>query len=290
MGYLHIDNLYKNLDILLMRECYALEKIHGTSAHVSWNGGMLKFFAGGVSYEDFVALFDVDALTAKFAAKFTSLVDVVIYGEAYGGKCQQMSATYGEDLRFVAFDVKVGDCWLAVPNAVDLVLEMGLEFVSYQRIPADILSIEVQRNADSVQAVRNGIGVGKMREGVVLRPLQEFTTNNGSRLIVKCKRDEFRETATSRELRGSPDEIAILTDAKRVADEWVTAMRLAHVLDKLGACDITRTKEVIDAMVEDVEREASGEIISDKNIRKAIGKATSVLFKSHLEDSLKKVV
>lgn len=33
MGYLHIDNLYKNRDILLFRECWALEKVHGTSAH-----------------------------------------------------------------------------------------------------------------------------------------------------------------------------------------------------------------------------------------------------------------
>ena len=36
MGYRHIDNLYKDQRILLFRECFALEKIHGTSAHVSW--------------------------------------------------------------------------------------------------------------------------------------------------------------------------------------------------------------------------------------------------------------
>ena len=35
MGYRHIDNLYKNQDILLFRECFALEKIHGTSANVA---------------------------------------------------------------------------------------------------------------------------------------------------------------------------------------------------------------------------------------------------------------
>lgn len=29
MGYLHISNLYKDIDILLFKECYALEKIHG---------------------------------------------------------------------------------------------------------------------------------------------------------------------------------------------------------------------------------------------------------------------
>ncbi len=29
MGYMHIDNLYKDQTILMFRECYALEKIHG---------------------------------------------------------------------------------------------------------------------------------------------------------------------------------------------------------------------------------------------------------------------
>jgi hypothetical protein len=32
MAYLHIENLYKARDIMLFRECYAMEKIHGTSA------------------------------------------------------------------------------------------------------------------------------------------------------------------------------------------------------------------------------------------------------------------
>src|SRR5690348_10996218 len=35
MGYLHIGNLYKTQDLLLFRECYALEKVHGTSAHIT---------------------------------------------------------------------------------------------------------------------------------------------------------------------------------------------------------------------------------------------------------------
>ena len=30
MGYLHIDNLYRAREILLLREAFALEKIHGT--------------------------------------------------------------------------------------------------------------------------------------------------------------------------------------------------------------------------------------------------------------------
>ena len=40
MGYLHIENLYKAQDILLFRECYALEKVHGTAAISKKAAGM----------------------------------------------------------------------------------------------------------------------------------------------------------------------------------------------------------------------------------------------------------
>ena len=66
MGYLHIDNLYKNQNILMFRECYATEKIHGTSAHVSWNDGKVGFFSGGEKYESFVKLFDAEKLVELF--------------------------------------------------------------------------------------------------------------------------------------------------------------------------------------------------------------------------------
>ncbi len=47
MGYRKIPNLYKDADILLFKDCFASEKVHGTSAHVSWKDGKVNFFAGG---------------------------------------------------------------------------------------------------------------------------------------------------------------------------------------------------------------------------------------------------
>lgn len=41
MGYQHIPNLYKEQAILAQSECYALEKIHGTSAHIKFKAGSL---------------------------------------------------------------------------------------------------------------------------------------------------------------------------------------------------------------------------------------------------------
>ena len=59
MSYLHIDNLYKAQEILLFKECYAMEKIHGTSAHISFNSGNVKFFSGGCKHGEFIKLLNL---------------------------------------------------------------------------------------------------------------------------------------------------------------------------------------------------------------------------------------
>lgn len=278
---MHIDNLYMNQDILLFRECYAMEKIHGTSAHISWKNGELKFFAGGVDHANFIKLFEGWNLKQQFKETFINGQGVVVFGEAYGGKCQGMKDTYGPNLRFVVFEVKVGDSWLNVPNAQDVANKLGLEFIHYTRIPTDLDSINTERDADSIQAIRNGIGSGKIREGIVLRPLIELVKNNGERIISKHKRDEFRETKTPREV--DPERRQILDDAESIADEWVTPMRLSHILQNFPFPSIKITGDIIKTMVKDVIREASTEIVDSKDVRKAIGRKAAELFKQYLQ-------
>jgi len=279
MGYLHIENLYKNIDIMQFKECYAMEKIHGTSAHVRFKDGEVAFFSGGEKHDKFVDLFDKEFLTEKFTELFDC--DVVIYGEAYGGKCQGMSATYGKELKFIVFDVKVDGIWLDVPNAEDVAKKLGLEFVAYEKIPTELKYIDAERDKMSSQAIRNGLGYDKLREGVVLRPLIELIKSNGKRVISKHKRDEFIETKTPREV--DPEKLKILAESKEIAEEWVTPMRLEHVLDKLGnPDDISATGTVIKAMIEDIFREAEGEIVESKTAQQAIGKASAILYKSKI--------
>ena len=286
MGYLHIDNLYKDQTILIFKECYALEKIHGTSAHISWNvkEKKVKFFSGGESHERFVSLFDVEFLQTKFAELFVTS-NAIIYGEAYGGKQQGMSNTYGKELKFIGFEVQVNEMWLNVPNAEGVCKSLNIEFVDYVKVSTDLDVLNSERDKPSTQAKRNGIVEDKIREGVVLKPLVEFTTNNGGRVIAKHKRDEFKETKTPREV--SPEEFKVMEDAKAIAEEWVTEMRLKHVLDKLPqGINVESTKIVIDAMVEDVYREAKGEIIESREVTKYIGSKTAVMFKQKLQNEM----
>ena len=282
MGYLHIENLYKNQTILLFKECYALEKIHGTSAHVGWKDETLYFFSGGAAAGEFSKLFNEENLTAKFIAAGKS--EIVVYGEAYGGKMQGMSKTYGADLRFVVFDVKIGESWLNVPNAEAFAISFGLEFVPYAKIPTSLITIDAERDKPSGQSIRNlGVleGVNKIREGVVLRPLEEMTDKRGNRVICKHKRAEFSETKTPHQV--DPARKEVFDKAEAIAEEWVTEMRLSHVLDKIGnPRDMEAIPELIQAMIEDVTREAAGEILDSKEARKAIGQKAVQLFKTRI--------
>ena len=271
----------------MFRECYALEKLHGTSAHISWDKGQLHYSSGGEKHDRFVALFDDVALRAAFEA--IGHERVVVFGEAYGGSQQRQSWRYGPDLKFCAFEVRVGDDWLAVPQAHDVCTKLGLEFVHYRKVSTDLASLDAERDAPSEQARRNGVDGDKPREGIVIRPLEELALNNGSRIMAKHKRDEERETATPRKVV-DPSHMIVLREANEIASEWVTPTRLQHVLDKVGPdSGMEKTREVISAMVEDVVREAGAEIVDSQEARKAICARTAILFKTHLKSKLEEV-
>jgi hypothetical protein len=304
MGYMHIENLYKNQTLLMFKKVYALEKIHGTSAHISFKRksqapiegveqpdlAEVGFFSGGEKYEKFVALFNEEELKAKFLEAGPK--SMIVYGEAYGGKQQGMKDTYGDQLKFVAFDVQMGSrdpndpegsLWLGVESATTMAAKLGLEFVAWNLVDTDLASLDRERDLPSRQAVRNGIAEPRIAEGVVLRPPIEVRTNNGARLIAKHKRPEFSERASKKDTQVTPEKQELLTKAEEIAFEWVTSTRLEHVLDKLQAKlghppVMEQTRQVIDAMIEDVTREAKGEIVESKEAIRAISTATAKLF------------
>jgi hypothetical protein len=289
---MHIDNLYKSRDILEFKSCYAMEKIHGSSAHVSWktrsepNGATteeLNFSPGGIDHDTFERLFDKDKLKESF--RHLGHSDVVIYGEVYGGKIQKMRETYGAAIKFVAFEVKIGNLWLCVPDAEKVANSLSFDFVSYALIPTTLEAIDAERDKPSIQAIKNGVGLDRKREGIVLRPPIEVIKNNGSRIIAKHKREDFQETKTPRPL--SKDKFEVLQKANEIADEWVTDMRLTHVLDSFPSAGIEQTGAIIGAMVDDVCREAGDEIVMSKEAKTAIARKTALMFKTRLKESLK---
>lgn len=294
MSYLHIENLYKNQEILMFKECWATEKLHGSSGHVSFNynynnnGDKLDpqviFFCRGCKKELFEAIFDKEELKKKFIE--TGLEAVTIYGEAIGGKMQGMSHTYGKELKFVAFEVKIGHCWLDVPKAHKFCKEMGIEFVAYEKTSTNLEDLDRERDRPSRQAKRNGIIEDKISEGIVIRPLIELKKNNGARIIAKHKRDEFMETQKPRKVQ-DPAKLKVLTEAKAIAEEWVTINRLSHILQKIEDVSMENIKEIIKTMIEDIKREGDKEIIWNKTVEKYIGQTTAKMTKQYFQNKLK---
>lgn len=296
MGYLSIENLYRPRaqQILAFKQLFALEKIHGTSSHLKWqkkdDAGCLTFFSGGENYGKFIALFDQEALTAKLTELFGIPEEpVIIFGEAYGGKQQKMSATYGPDLKFVAFDVQVGSNWLNVERADYIVRQLGLEFVDYVLIDSTLEAIDAQRDRPSTQAARNGITEPKIREGVVLRPPFEVTLNNGQRLITKHKRDEFKEIGAPT-VSVDPGKADLAMRMKAIAEQWATPMRFEHVVDQLirnrdeKQVDMKDIPDLIKLMCADILREGEGEVVitDEKAFNKSVGALVVKMLKAQL--------
>ena len=71
MGYLSILNTYKEPIVFQFKRLYALEKIHGTSAHVKWSAAKtaadkptISYLSGGASHHTFSGTKEIaDAMT-----------------------------------------------------------------------------------------------------------------------------------------------------------------------------------------------------------------------------------
>jgi len=98
--------------------------------------------------------------------------------------------------------------------------------------------------------------------------------------IAKHRIEKYSERATPQKII-DPAKLEVLGRADEIANEWVTPMRLLHVLDKIPPpLGLAQMPAVITAMLEDVLREAKGEIVDSKDARRAIGKRTAELFRA----------
>jgi hypothetical protein len=278
MAYMHIRNLHSFKEMLMFREVYALEKIHGTSANIRIDplGKKIQYFTGDI-LSQFVTLFNEEELLDKVVGT----MPITIYGEHHGGKILKQSARYGTQKRFVAFEVMIDKTWLNVPQAFSVAEDLGIPFVSHSLVPCTIEALDEQRDLPSFQAIRNGVQEPQTREGIVIRPIQEAVSQDGFRYIAKYKRPEFSETSTFRVVNDPSPEIMT---ARGLAEEWVTRNRLISVVQHGGFTGIEQMREVILAMVGDVLRESEGEVADTKENIKAIGQLTALLYKKYLQE------
>ena len=293
ISYMKINNLYKNKDILYFKQAIAMEKGHGTSSNVKYNQqeDKLHFFSGGAKHDQFVALFNQEELLNKFrenAKEHPDIQNLTVYGESLGGKMQGMSQTYGPNLSFITFEVKINEEFLGVFQAEKIALKLGFEFIPYKVIDTTEEAINAAMLEESEIAVRRGMGHGKTREGIVLRPLINLIHPNSGRIISKHKNPIFAEREHTPRF-SDPEQLRVLEGAKEIADEWVLPERLRHVLDRLRSewnaePEMKDMNKVIKAMILDIFTEGKDEIVETKEVRKYIGAKTAKLFQIFLRD------
>lgn len=289
MGYQKIPNLKRDFKILeICKQVYCLEKIHGTSSHIAFRDDKLNFYAGGVPYDVFIKLFDHDRLLEAFRNLGHNCI--TIFGESYGGKLQKMTDVYGPELKFVAFEVKIRNVWLNVQQAEKVARSLGFDFVFYNLVEATVEAVNAERDRPSTQALKNGMGPDKWSEGVVVRPVVELMTGDGKRLLAKHRRSKYEETKTTRELSMTPEERALVKNARDVSEEFVTDMRLQHVVDQYLAAkheadhsgqyllSVKDTGPIVRLMIDDIVTEHGDEIVWSKEVGKLIGAKTAAMF------------
>jgi len=169
------------------------EKVDGTNIRAYWDGNRVTF--GGrtdaASIPTFLLnrlndLFDTTPKRQKFSEVFGQ-DHACLYGEGYGAKIQKGGGNYKADgVDFTLFDVAVGDWWLMRKDVEDVAAKLGCDIVP-------ILGNGTLH--DGIARTRNGFNStwgDFIAEGIVARPVVEFKTRKGERVITKIKHRDFK--------------------------------------------------------------------------------------------------
>jgi len=163
------------------------EKVDGTNIRVIFENGQFEF--KGKSDNADVPQTLIDKLVETYIPKkelFKEMFEggVCLYGEGYGPKIQS-GGKYLAYQDFVLFDVNIDGWWLQRKDVQEISTKLKI-----RRVPI----IGTGTLATMVEWAEHGIlsTWGDFEaEGIVARPLTEFCTRNGDRLITKIKCRDF---------------------------------------------------------------------------------------------------
>lgn len=169
------------------------EKIDGTNIRVHWDGHKITYFGrtekSSIPQDltnKLIDLFGGDTNEEMFEQKFGSM-EVTLIGEGYGPKIQKCGAEYRDDVSFILFDVRVDNKYLSRENVKNIA-----NYFNIDSVPV-VMTGKLQDGINYVKSnPKSNIGTASM-EGLVARPLKELYDENGKRIIVKIKCNDFKE-------------------------------------------------------------------------------------------------
>lgn len=195
-AYTEVENLRSFPDVFVPGEPVAIsEKIDGTNVRLGIVEG--QRMAGSrklrrAEPEDYKGntywfpwtLPEVAKLLAKCAENHTS---VVLYGEVYGRGIQKLH--YGQKgVAFAAFDLLLDGQFVGIDEFLLLTRAHGVATVPYFDVGQTMYSLDMVRAYASGKAT---IGGDHIREGVVVKPVEERTDPKLGRVILKYVSDEY---------------------------------------------------------------------------------------------------
>ena len=183
----------------------ATEKADGTNVSVYWDGHKVSLngrTAAAQLPKELLTMLEACFMDSQTEQLFEQLfppkeelggavkyiTDVTIYGEGIGPKIQKVGKLYGDQYRFLVFDIKVGNTYLEHSNPFykDIVRAFGMEEVPTLPDMTPLEAIEFVKSKP-----KSWINSDAPMEGVVLRPKIRLYGPNGSRLIVKVKAKDY---------------------------------------------------------------------------------------------------
>ena len=180
----------------------AFEKVDGTNMSYYWDGHNMQIHGKSDNASipsrlltAMEGLLNEDKLREVFPIKYDENGNEVpfmvrIYGEGYGVGIQKCGGSYiQKNNHFRVFDIKINDFWLEWDNVLDICSKLGLDVVyDYGEMTL----------AEAEEFVKNGFfspiaeNTELRAEGLVLRPLVQFTNRLGERVIVKIKTCDYK--------------------------------------------------------------------------------------------------
>jgi ATP-dependent RNA circularization protein (DNA/RNA ligase family) len=122
----------------------------------------------------------------KLQEIFKDSKEVVLFGEGYGGKIQS-GGLYGEEEKFILFDVWIDGWWLDYDKVFDIAEQLNIRHVPFYEWKSETFVIgKVKRGFQSL------LSKDKQAEGLVAKSYPLMLFRNGTPIIWKLKTKDFK--------------------------------------------------------------------------------------------------
>lgn len=184
----------RNVELLQHHHWMFTEKIDGTNFRLHWDGYGISY-AGRTD----AATFSKEQLAfieARLADDNTETVieqlfkekRVTVYGELYGKNIQKVGSLYGPEYAIKVFDVCVDDVFLERTNMVEVCQAVGFEAVPV------LLTGTIHDGIKYVLSNEKSSFSAAPLEGLVGKPLGDFRSRTGNRIMVKIKSADLKKS------------------------------------------------------------------------------------------------